>query len=387
MKKVLVSRYGGMGDVAPVMVVCEQLKQRGWHVTVALRHDGPAQKQTELLENTNCFDEALDLFSIGPWGTRSVSYKDGYRNIESIYDDYDWVLDYMFIIEANNTCRSTKIEKATDTWQKSRNSNWQNWYDLHLAWANINPRSVLTKDKRPKFRLSKDEEKESDRLRKKYKTIITLQPFASSLARTWYQARELVPMFQGFLGKPYLIAYWNPVKNEWTYVSHEGEVQVDINVESPLRRTMTLVHASDLFIGADTGTAHFAEGLNRRNIVLYSTVPSWTRAEYYKYQTPFDDGIEHPEYHTFVIDVGDPLRIEEGMNDLSKREKKLYDFYNEKAPIEKVLKELNTDTGGVEMELQALRKKIESFSRQQSKALTSVTPEMVFDKAKELLKK
>ena len=78
---------------------------------------------------------------------------------------------------------------------------------------------------------------------------------------------------------------------------------------------------------------------------------------------------------------------EEGMKALSDREKTLLKLYDERAPVQDAAKKLNTDPGGLEMELKSLQTKIDSFSRQQSKALTDVTPEMVFDKVKGLLKK
>lgn len=384
-RKVLLTRFGGNGDIAPIMVTAEQLRARGCHVTLALRSDQGATVQTDLVKHSGCYDELLDLVQMGPWGNRCVKYKYGWKAIESIYPNYDEIIDYMFSIEGNSPCRSNFIKKPTDEWMRTRGSNWQNWYDLSLSWANIDPTTVPDKDKRPTFKLTPEETKVSTRIRSKYKTIIAINPFASSLARTWYQAKDLIPLIRAHW-KEVLICSWNPMQNKWEYFTKQGSVNVDLQNKSPLRATMTLIHACDLYISVDSGFGHVAEGLKKRHITLYSTVPSWTRAKYYQYETSIDMGKDMPECYTFALMAGDPLRIEEGRNQLSDREKRLHDLYMAQGPIDEAARELNTDPIGLNMELEALAKKLESFSRLQSKALTAVTPEMVMEKIKELLK-
>jgi len=384
-KRILITRYGGIGDIAPLMVVAEQLRAEGHHITMALRDDQGSVKQTDLVKNSGCYDELLDLVQMGPWGNRCIKYKKGWKTIESTYHEYDEVIDYMFSIEGNSTCRSSFVKNPTDEWKKTRGSNWQNWYDLSLSWANIDPSTIPDSDKRPTFKLTVEETRVSTAIRDRYKTIIAINPFASSLARTWYQAKDLIPMIWAHW-KDVLICSWNPRENEWEYYTKEGKQNIDLENDSPLRATMTLIHACDLYIGADSGFGHVAEGLNKRHITLYSTVPSWTRSKYYKYETSIDMGKEMPECYTFALQAGDPLRIEEGQKGLSKREKTIAELYSRRAPIEEAAKELNTDPIGLNMELESLNKKMESFGRQQSKALTKITPDMVMDNVKELLK-
>jgi len=385
MKKALLFRFGGIGDCAPVMVASQQLKKRGWHVTLALRDDAGAIKQSDLLKNTNVCDEVLDLRQVGPWGTRCVKYKDGWKSIESIYDDYDNVVDFMFVTEGNSTCRTNFVKKPTDVWKVTRNSNWINWYDQHLAWVGIDPYSVPNEEKRPTFLLSKEERKEAKKLRKGYSKLFAIHPVASSMARTWYQAKDLVPMLHEEY-KDCLIACWDPGKNDWDFVVPEGRFPMKIKSDSPLRRSMIVLGACDLFIGVDTGFTHIAEGMGVEHVAIYSTVPGWTRAKYYKYQTIIDPGIEHPEYYNFGIQAGDPLRIEDGMNALTEREKQVKVLYDRRAPLEEVIKELNCDKHGAELEVEIFLKKQESWDRQQSKALSDVSVDMVMDKVKELIK-
>ena len=384
MKKALLTRYGGIGDVAPVMVAAEQLEKNGYDVTVALRDDGGAIRQTELLKNTKWYNKSMDFRQIGPWGNRCVKYKHGWKVIESFYSEFDLVVDFMFVTEGNNTCRSTIVKRPTDIWQRTRNSNWINWYDQHLSWVGINPFSVPKEDKRPTFLLSKDEKKEVKNLKEKYPKVFGIHPAASSTARTWNQAKDMVPM----LNEEYdgcLTALWNGEANDWGFSINGEAVPVTIKAESPLRRSMVVLAACDCFVGVDTGFTHVAEGLGVFHIAIYSTVPAWTRAEYYQHQVPIDPGEEHPEYYNFCIQDGDPLRIQDGEDSLSEREKLVNELYESRAPMEVVVKKLNCDKHGAELELEALLKKKESWNRQQSKALSDVSADMVFNKIKELM--
>lgn len=383
-KTYLLTRFGGIGDVAPVSVAAEQLTKLGHSVTVAIREDGPV-KQSELFKNIKVCDKVLDFRQMGPWGSRCVKYKDGWISIDSIYHEFDVVVDFMNIIEGNSTCKSAFVTKPSYVWELTRNSNWVNWYDLHLAWVGIDPDSVPSEEKNPHFLLSQEERKEAKKLRAKYSKVIGIHPYASSQARTWYQAKELLPMIHDEYDNSLIIA-WNPEINDWDFVIKEGRIPVKVKSSHPMRKSMIMLQACDIFIGADTGFTHVAEGLKKKHIAIYSTVPAWTRAKYYKFQTPIDPGVKHPEYYNFCIQTGDPLRIEDGEKLLTKREKLILKLYKEQAPIEVVLKELNCDRQGADLEIESLIKKTESWSRQQSKALSDVSAKMVLTKIKELLK-
>jgi ADP-heptose:LPS heptosyltransferase len=377
----LISRYGGIGDVAPVLVVAKQLHKQGHTITLALREDGPV-RQTDICKNLKWL-KTLDYRQIGPWGTRCVKYDKGWRQIEAVYKDYDDVIDFMYIIEGNSTCKSDFIKRPTDSWKRSRNSNWINWYDNHLMWANIDPHTVPEDEKRPEFKLSKKEVEVGKKLKEGYSKLIVLNPSASSKARSWYQVEKLVPM----LYEKYdnlLLALWIPEANTWLFSDKNGPVKKKIPIGSPLRQTMTLIGAADVVLTVDSAVSHISEGLGIKHITLYSTVPWWTRGQYYKHQTAIDPGVEHPEYYTFVLMPGDPLNMEEGERNLTDREKVIKGLYLRKATISEVCKELNTDNHGANLELDCLLKKIESFSRIQSKALSSITPELVLKKVEEL---
>jgi ADP-heptose:LPS heptosyltransferase len=381
-KKALLTRFGGLGDNAPLTVVGKQLKKQGYHVTFACRYDGENHRQSEMFIQNPSFDEVLDLKMHGPWGTRCIKTQLGWASISSIYKDFDLVLDYMNIIENNNTSPVIKEGPGND-WQKSRNSNWRNWYDLHLEWANIDPTKVSDDDKRPIYALLPGEKEVFASLKQDYSHVFVVQTNASSLSRTWYQAEKLPKALMEAYSNP-VVAFWDSKANVWVLVTKKGYSRLEIPGMSPLRMSMALLSQADLFIGADTGMSHVAEGLGVKHIALYSTVPSWTRAKYYKFQTPIDPGVNNPEFYTFNLGLGDPLRVLEGMAGLSEREQLVGKLYSEGMEAAEAAEILNTDVEGARMELQALMAKKASWDRMQSKALSTIKPETVMEKVKEL---
>ncbi len=379
-KKYLLTRFGGIGDSAPVMVVAKQLKKLGHEVHLALREDDHGSKQVDLLENTDCCDTAMTFKEVGPWRTRCVSFKHGWVDVKSIYKDYDEIIDFMNVVEYNDTCKSSFINNPTDEWKKHRNSNWHNWYDLHLAWANIDPNSVSEKDKRPEYVLSEKEKSEADDIKLGHSEVIVINPYASSLARTWYQAEKLIPKLLKVYDNP-KIFYWRPKRSSWEIVTKEGTKLYVSPFKSPLRASMCVVAAADVYVGADTGFTHIAEGLGVDHIAIYSSVPWWTRAKYYEYQYPIDNG-----FHTFALTLGDPIRVEEGLNRFTKKEKKLMSLHQSGASIEEAAKKMNTTADGINLEMKAIQAKAESFERIQSKSLTKVKVDEVLDKIDMVLK-
>lgn len=380
MKKYLLTRFGGMGDAAPIMVVAKQLKKLGHSVDIALREDDHGNKQIDFLENTDHEEGSMTFKEMGPWKTRCVKFKHGWVDIQSIYPEYDEVIDFMNIIEQNSTCISSFAVNPTDEWMKHRNSNWVNWYDLHLAWANIDPTSVPDEEKRPEYVLSDDERKEVAEIRKGSDGVIVINPHASSLARTWYQADDMIPL----LLKKYhnhRIYSWQADTASYRVYSGSGFHEHQSTLKSSLRASVCVVASADVYIGADTGYTHVAEGLEIDHIAVYSSVPAWTRAKYYKYQIAIDKGP-----YSFALTLGDPHRIEEGMEDLSKKEKRLMEIHESGATIEVAAKAMNTTPEGINLEMDALQRKVSSFERIQSKALTAVTVEEVMDLIEGVLK-
>ncbi len=383
MKKVLITRFGGIGDMSPLQIVAEQLKKRDCEVTFAVRSDGAHMNIADVFVNNPAFKQVLELKQIGPWYNRCVQTSLGWVSVNTIYPEFDLVLDYINIVENNNTSPVINQDLGQE-WQRSKNSNWVNWVDLHLAWANIDPTSVPDEEKRPHFYLSDVEKKQATKLRGKYDKVFVLQTTASSLSRTWYSGNKLAEL----LLKQYdnsVVYFWDDNAHSFIRIDSKGAKAVK-SEGSPLRFTMMLIDACDFYVGADTGFTHIAEGLDKPHIAIYSTVPAWTRAKYYKFQTAIDPGVDNGTFYTFNLGLGDPLNIKEGEDALTDREKTIMELYAAKVGPNEAAEALGTSLQGAELELQALMTKRSSFEQRQSKALSSVTAEFVLEKIKEVFR-
>jgi hypothetical protein len=376
MKKVLLIRFGGIGDQAPMGVVGAQLKKRGYHVTMACRDDGQETKLADLYTGTDCFDEVISVREVGPYKDRCVKTQLGWCSLNCVHKDFDLVLDYMNIIEANSTS-PVRAGGPGNEWQATRNSNYVNWYDMHLAWANIDPTSVPDSEKVPKFVVSPEETALISKLKSRYSHFVTIQASASSISRTWFQGKKLPDMILEKYPKA-LVGFWDQQVSAWILIDKEGATKLERDGISPIRSSMALVAVSDLYVGADTGFSHIAEGLGVPNIAVYSTVPAWTRNKYYKNQITIDPGVTNPEFYTFNLGLGDPLRTIDGLLSLTPREKAVEELYSLNASAEVAAEALNTDVEGATLELESFLRKRASFERQQSKALSTVSAEQVF---------
>jgi len=381
--KILLTRFGGIGDIVPVVAVAKQLEKQGHDVYLALREDDHGNKQTDLLMNTSLSNKTIDLKQIGPWGTRCVESNIGWIDVRAAYRQYDEVIDFMNIVEGNSTSPHSPVDKPCTEWRRSRSSNYTNWVDLHLSWANINPINVSEGEKRPEFKLAKNEIKWGKDIKKGHSHLFVISPFSSSLARSWYQARYMPEKLLKAHPKA-IVALWDSYTNKWTMHTSTKKYHLEQPSMTPYRASMALVGASDLFIGVDTGFTHVAEGLGKKHIALYSTVPWWTRAKYYKHQTHIDMGEINPEYYTFSLSKGDPLNMKEGLENLSEREHKLGAMSDARVSEQRACEELNTTPNGLGIELKALVAKKQGFEEMQAKALTDVKVDMVMEKVEEL---
>jgi hypothetical protein len=310
----------------------------------------------------------------------------GWIDIRSIYNRFDEVIDYMNIVEGNSTSPHSVVDAPCTEWRRSRSSNFTNWTDLHLSWANIDPVSVSDDEKRPKFKLSKDEIKYGKQVKKGHSHLFVISPYSSSLARSWYQAKYLPQMLLEKYPKA-LVVLWDASTLSWVAYTASKTFTLPTPQGSSYRASMALVGASDAFVGVDTGYTHIAEGLGVKHVALYSTVPWWTRAKYYKHQTHIDMGEKNPEFYTFSLSKGDPLNIKEGMAGLNDRERRIIAMDAQKVDAEVACRELNTTPNGLDIEFQALIAKQQGWEEMQSKALTAITPEMVMEKVEELCQK
>ena len=269
-------RYGGLGDSLFITSAAKVLRDRGYKVTAIVpKHHAPLFKGLDI-EVGEAVRRAA--FPHGTTGVvKLVKSKDGHLvPVEALYEGFrnddprrEWrVTDFTSVIEQNSTRPFIG---------KTLNSDFVNAYDLHLAWCGIDPTTVPDEDKRPQYRVSKQErEWAKNILAGLPRPIVLIQPGASSPARTYMRGRQLA---QKIIDDGATVVYWNGQK--WHFDGANLEIPQGMN---GFRATGALVDAANLVISVDTFISHLAEAVGTKHLTLYSTVPSWTRSKYYQHE-------------------------------------------------------------------------------------------------------
>ena len=155
--------------------------------------------------------------------------------------------------------------------------------------------------------------------------------------------------------------------------------------KNKVRMSAALVSLFDIFVSVDSGMAHIAEAVKTKSIVIYLTVPAWTRSGYYKYTYPIEPDISvwcHPcfDLHRYCWRIEDEVETE-----LSSREKELLKYTKKHASMNALIKKFNTNPEGIQRELSALSGKIEALKCKQPYCSANITNDKILEKIKEIL--
>src|SRR5690242_3642669 len=144
MKTALMLRAGGLGDIITLTPVARELHKRGYLVDFFC--GSPTGKVYEMLQGLPYINQVKEITRVG--GTQDcIEDENGHLvSVEIIKQKYDEVFDYKFSIEENFAGLNKR-----ESWRTSINSNYQNWIDLFLSWANIDPSKI--EEKRPQIAL------------------------------------------------------------------------------------------------------------------------------------------------------------------------------------------------------------------------------------------
>lgn len=362
----LLCRFGGIGDSLILTIIAKELKKREHTVEFATQ-----DWQVPLFDNLICFDKVMPTRRIH--GIDCIPNEYGWKAIDSIKPDYDIVIDYKMSIERNTLYGGLPY----GAWTSSMNSNFVNWIDLSLAWANLNPKSV--KDKIPEYKLKDGEKEWAQKLIGTVKPIIGLHTESSSLSRTWYHPEQL----PGLLLKEYphstILMYLGDKK--WQIIREGGGIVIE-NIE--IRQAFALVSCTDLLVCSDSGFSHVAEALKVNHITTYTTVPAWTREQYYKHSYPIEpDVLCRP---CFNLDRFCPENKKRAEQSLSDREKNIReDISSPDIDWAALSKKYDTIVPHLREERQAIEHKIQALSALTPDCVKAITPEIIVNKVKELL--
>lgn len=307
--KILLVRYGGAGDNLFLTPVARELKKQGYIVDVATNERG-----IEVLTGNPDIHKLILLKRIPPYNTNNIGhplnlYEDGgvWLPLDALYKTYPStsinrnynVIDYYSVIE---NCSLHKELQATQI------SDQINTYDMHLAWAGINP----DVDKSPVYKVLPKEAEEAKRILNGIDDLIMVQTLASSPARSI----NPMPIVDMLKGKNVMV--WDGTQ----WILNGSSVKSDI---PGFRLSGALLQHCKLLISADTCISHIAEALGTKHITFYTTVPAWTRSKYYKHEITLDSNYQYNGHQCkcCIIHRDCPIMQKNAFTKLSKRDKEL----------------------------------------------------------------
>lgn len=386
MKTAVLFRLGGLGDIIILAAVAKELKKRGYVVDACL--GSPTADPEKLLGNLGIFRKIIKY-------GRSFNGQDCYENedgdlasIELLKDGYDLPVDYKYSVELNGWHKQWANRPGYE-WMISQNSNYVNWMDIMLGWAGIDPEEVHPSDKRPIYKVEKDEAEWAKKLFEGADIAIAIQTNASSLVRTWYYPSRLPEaILDEYKGRKVAIAIFDGANWQLIKGGNTLPVLVPDNIDR-IRASSAIVGASNLFIGADSGFSHVAEALKVPSITIYTTVPAWTRQKYYKYARavePVGDTFNGVRCRPcFVLDRYCPRVREDAFKQLTERETKIKEAAETGRPPAEVAMELNTTQQGLMMEWDMIQKRVVALNEMQAPCSVTITTERIMEQVREVI--
>lgn len=389
MKKAILFRLGGLGDILILTCVAKELKKRGYSVDGAF--GSPTADCQKLLGNLGLFDKIIKYDRQPVTGldvVRVEGSKDDWVSYQIIKSGYDLVVDYKFSVELNSHYKHM-VNGPGREWFVSQNSNYVNWMDIMFGWANIDPESIDPKDKIPVYKMEPEEDEWAKKLLRQGRKVVSIQTNASSLVRTWYHPQRLPELLVEEYGREkidFIVfdgAMWHHLKGKYHF-----PVQIPKGMD-PIRASAALVGNSDVFIGADSGFSHIAEALGVKSVTIYTTVPAWTRMKYYvnsKAVEPIGDTFNEVRCRPcFVLDRYCPRVRESAVTQLSERERELKSIVERNVPPDQAARQLNTTPQAIMAEAKLLNDRLNVLIEQQAPCTMTITPERIIAAVKEVL--
>jgi len=380
-RRYLLCRYGGIGDTLLLTSLAGEIKRRepGSKVDVAVRAE-----TSELFEEEDVFDGVLPTKRFPPTNVDAVEVESGWVSTECIKPQYDKVYDLRFSVENNVPTVWLPLSETEGPWRRSMSSNYVNWIDMSFGWCNIDPQDVAAEHKVPTYTVLPEElEWAKERVHKQDgDVVIGIHLQASSLCRTWYKADELPKRLKMLLPEAKIL-FFDPTSLVWQLQGPLGTKTIDVKSEGGLRKSAALLTQMDLFVCADSGYSHIAAALGIPTLTLYSTVPAWTRELYYEKANFIQSDLSCSP--CFSLDGVCPRQQKRARERLSDREKKLLKFEEEKVPPPIAAREMDMPLPAFMQEHAAARQRLRSMSTEEPDCMKNISPEMIAEKAKEIL--
>jgi ADP-heptose:LPS heptosyltransferase len=378
-KKILICRFGGIGDSVILNIVARELKKKYKHCRI---HFAVRSEIASLFTKDKTFDKILPTKRFPPTNIDCIQRDNGWVALESVKHNYDLVFDLKFSIERNSPEIWMHLAATDGHWRQSMSSNFVQWIDMSLAWCKIDPTTVT--DKVPGFVLTDDERTwAKDRIMKKPgERVVGIHLHASSLARTWYKERELPDRLR-VLYPDTKVVFFDDSRKHWLVSDKVGTKDIDTSGENGLRESAALVSQMDLLISADSGYSHIAAALDTPTLTIYTTVPSWTREMYYPNSHAIQSKL--PCSPCFTLGGWCELVEKRAYDQFTAREKQIVELEKEGVALPEAARRLKTQPGALIAESQALKQKRHGLCAIEPDCMREISPEMIAERAKEIL--
>jgi ADP-heptose:LPS heptosyltransferase len=388
MKSALLLRLGGLGDIIILTIIAKQLQKRGYEVDLCA--GSPTGDMQKILGNTKCF---RTIYPMGrhPMGLDIYKVNDSdWAGVELIKEGYDLVVDYKASVELNSHYKHM-VNGPGKEWFISQNSNYVNWVDIMLGWANIDPTTVPDEEKVPSYVVEEEEREWASKIvgKKNSDHTIAIQLNASSLVRTWYDPAQLPKALkEEYPDKKLGVILFDG--QQWHKLSGKYDFPIIFPDKfDPIRASAALVEQCDLLICADSGFSHVAEAMKVKSLTVYTTVPAWTRMRYYKYAKaiePVGDTFLGVQCRPcFTLDRYCPRIREKALEELTPREKIIKAAAEAQRPPDDVARELKTTPQGVVMEAEMLQKRYNALLEQQAPCSATITVDRILNEVRGML--
>jgi len=372
--RVIISRFGGIGDILTLMPVAVEIHRRtGLIVDYSIN-----ENLTGLADGVPGVNGVVTRRF---FGIDCIPYRHGWYALDAMRPKYKYWVEFKYCVEANSMYRhlATTPERY---WLNSQNSNFFNWVDIYFGWAKIDPEEIPSERKRPILVLKDSELEWARKLTKDFpRPLILLQPNSSALPRTIYRWDKIVKRLRKFGGT---ILVWTG--RAWRLERPTGQIEFEVPGTTDaerVRHSAALVKHADVLVAADSGISHVAEALGVWHVTTYTTVPPWTRNKYYRYEIAVRTTANCSP--CFSLERGCPLIIGHPEKYLSQRERKLLDLHRRGVPIDQAAKELNTTVEGVNQEFDSMMRRIDALKNIEPECIRKLPHDEIYKAVEKIL--
>jgi ADP-heptose:LPS heptosyltransferase len=375
-KKILICRYGGIGDSLICTVLAREWKKRnpGGKVHFAVRAE-----IASLFTHEKLFDKILPTFRKEPSKLDCIHRDGGWVGLECIKENYTDVFDLKYSIELNSPWQ--ELAQRDGPWRTSMNSNFTHWVELSLGWCNIDPTEVT--DFKPSYVATAEELAWArERVPKDASPVIGVHLQASSLARTWYRAAELPERLRTIMPDARIL-YFDEASKHWLLTEKVGGKRIDVSGDDGLRKSAALLSRMDLLICADSGYSHVAAAMDCPTLTIYTTVPSWTRERYYTKAHPIQSKLSCSP--CFTLEGWCPRQAKRAKEQLTWREQRLLGYEEVRTPPQEAALQEHMPPQAFMAEFSAIKQKLRSMCTLEPDCMKEITPEAIAERAEEIL--